>query len=200
MPFIADRHVSSTRYKIPLFPKPKLKIGILGGSFNPCHQGHIYIALQAKKRLGLDQVWLLVSPGNPLKDQATMLPLDERVKRAELCVGSHSFVKVVDVESALGVVRTYDTLNALKGLLQSSQFIWLMGADNLATIDRWYRWQELIDSVQVVVFDRSSMKYKALLGKGYAYGKEKISFVSIKKHPFSATYIRNSWKKVKKCV
>ena len=196
MPLIADRYDSSTRYKIPLYPKPKLKIGVLGGSFNPAHAGHLYVATQAKKRLGLDQVWLLVSPGNPLKDQATMLPLEERVKRAEAFAGSVPFVKVVDVESALGMVRTYDTLKALKTVLKDSEFMWLMGADNLATIDRWYRWQELIDFIQVAVFDRSSMKYKAISGKGYAYGKEQISFFSIKKHPFSATYIRNSWKKV----
>lgn len=200
MPLISNRHLMSSKHRVPLYPKPRLKIGLLGGSFNPSHEGHLYVAMQAKKRLGLEQVWWLITPGNPLKDPSTMLPLDERVALAEELTSNIPYIKIVDIENAIGGVRTYDTIQHIAQLFEESQFTWLMGADNLATIDRWFRWKDLVDSVNMAVFDRSSLKYQAIASKGFVYGNHRISFLNIKKHPFSATYIRNSWKKDKKCV
>jgi len=113
-------------------------IGLLGGSFDPAHQGHVHITREALKRMGLDRVWWLVSPGNPLKARGPA-PLAERMARAR-AVMADPRVTVTDLERHLGTRFTAETIARLKSLYPGVRFVWLMGADNLVQFDRWNHW------------------------------------------------------------
>ncbi len=141
-----------------------LKVGLLGGSFNPAHPGHRHISLIALRRLGLDQVWWLVSPQNPLKPSAGMASLERRLEAARE-VGAHPRIHVGDIESRLGTRYSVDTLRALKRRCPRHRFVWLMGADNLAQLPRWRNWTGLMSLVPVAVFDRAPYSYGALAGQ-----------------------------------
>lgn len=128
-----------------------LKIGLLGGSFDPAHDGHLYISKIALKRLGLDYVWWLVSPGNPLKPEPA--PLELRVARARL-VARDRRILVTDLESRLHTRFTVDTIAALKRRFPQLAFTWLMGSDNLVQFSRWRRWQRIAALVPIAVVRR----------------------------------------------
>ena len=127
-------------------------IGLLGGSFDPAHEGHAHITREALKRLGLDQVWWLVSPGNPLKARQPA-PLADRLARAKV-VMRHPRVKITALEAALGTRATADTLDRLRRVYPGVTFVWLMGADNLVQFHRWERWRDILRSVAVGVLAR----------------------------------------------
>lgn len=129
------------------------RIGLLGGSFNPAHAGHLAISLYALKRLQLDQIWWLVSPQNPLKSAKGMASLADRVASAET-LAAHPRILVTSIESELGTRYTVDTLKRLKQRFPRTDFVWLMGSDNLRQAHRWRRWQTLFESVPVAVFRR----------------------------------------------
>lgn len=137
------------------------RIGLLGGSFNPAHQGHLDISLAALKYLGLDEVWWLVSPQNPLKPVAGMAPFAERLASAR-AMARHPRVRVTDLESRIGTRFTADTLRALVTRLPGCRFVWLMGADNLAQISSWRDWTKIFHLTPIAVFDRPSYTIKAL--------------------------------------
>jgi len=139
----------------------RLKVGLLGGSFNPAHAGHRHISLQALRRLGLDAVWWLVSPQNPLKPRAGMAPLAERLATAT-AVARHPRILPTDIERSLGTRYTVDTLAALRRRFPLIRFVWLMGADNLIQIGRWKRWQCLFTGTAIAVFDRPRYAAAAL--------------------------------------
>ena len=141
-----------------------LKIGLLGGSFNPAHEGHRAISLHALKHLGLDQVWWLVSPQNPLKSTNGMATLDKRVAQAQH-TAAHPRLIVTTIESELGTHYTIDTLRYLKQKFPHTRFVWLMGADNLQQIPRWKDWQDIFNLVSVAVFRRPSYPAGRTLGK-----------------------------------
>jgi nicotinate-nucleotide adenylyltransferase len=141
------------------------RIGLLGGSFNPAHAGHRHISLQALKVLGLQEIWWLVSPQNPLKPRAGMAPFAERIKGAQAAAGGHPRIKVTDLESRLGTRFTADTIAALKRHYPRDRFVWLMGADNLAQIPAWQDWTRIFTELSIAVFDRPSYSFKALAGK-----------------------------------
>jgi nicotinate-nucleotide adenylyltransferase len=126
---------------------------LLGGSFNPAHGGHLRLSLFALKRLALDEIWWLVSPQNPLKPVAGMVPMRERLKKAT-AVATHPRIHATDIEARLGTRYTVDILERLTPRYPSVRFVWLMGADNLAQVDRWHRWQALFSHVAVAVIDR----------------------------------------------
>jgi nicotinate-nucleotide adenylyltransferase len=129
------------------------RIGLLGGSFNPAHRGHRRISLAALDALGLDEVWWLVSPGNPLKPATGMAPFEARVASArELARGSP--IKVSDFEVRAGTRYTADTMRALKRRFPDDRFIWLMGADTVAQFHQWRRWRELAAMVPIAVIHR----------------------------------------------
>jgi nicotinate-nucleotide adenylyltransferase len=130
---------------------PGLRIGLLGGSFDPAHEGHLYISGVARTRLKLDQVWWLVSPGNPLKREPD--PFEVRLTRARL-VARPRFIHVTGIERQLGTRYTVDTVRALKARFPQVQFIWLMGSDNLVQFARWRRWPQLAASVPIAVVRR----------------------------------------------
>jgi len=146
-----------------LFVTPNLRVGLLGGSFNPAHEGHVHISEVALKRLGLDQIWWLVSPQNPLKSSRHMAPLQDRVAQAKKIV-RNPHIKVTDIESKLGTQFTANTLTQLTRRYSSARFIWIMGADNLIQLPKWKNWNTIMNTVPVAVIDRPGSVIKAQLG------------------------------------
>jgi nicotinate-nucleotide adenylyltransferase len=129
-----------------------MTIGLLGGSFDPAHEGHVHITRQAIARMGLDQVWWLVTPGNPLKARQPA-PMADRLAQARR-VMDHPRVKITDLETSLGTRTTADTIDALRAIYPGVTFVWLMGADNLVQFHRWGRWRDILRSVPVGVLAR----------------------------------------------
>jgi nicotinate-nucleotide adenylyltransferase len=139
---------------------PGMRIGLFGGSFNPAHPAHRAASLLAWKRLSLDRIWWLVSPGNPLKDTSALPPLDVRIAYARRIAGS-PFIDVTGIEAILGTRRTYDTVSQIKACNPSVRFVLVVGADILAEFHRWKRWRELARLVPIAVVDRSGWTQKA---------------------------------------
>lgn len=140
-----------------------LRIGILGGSFNPAHSGHLNLSLAALKRLALDRIWWMVSPQNPLKPDDGMAPFADRLASAE-ALARHPRIETTDIETRLGTRFTADTLAALVRRFPAHDFVWLMGADNLIQIPDWDRWSRIFHIVPVAVFARPSYSLGALAG------------------------------------
>jgi nicotinate-nucleotide adenylyltransferase len=136
-------------------------VGLLGGSFDPAHQGHAHITREALKRFGLDRVWWLVSPGNPLKARGPA-PMPTRIARAR-DVMRHPRVVVTDIEARMGTRYTAETLAALRRRYPGVRFVWLMGADNLAQFHLWDRWQDILGMAAVGVLARPGQGARALL-------------------------------------
>lgn len=128
-----------------------MRIGLLGGSFDPAHGGHLYVSEIARKALKLDYVWWLVSPGNPLKSDP--MPLPVRVARARLLARDRR-IFVSDIEARLGTRYTIDTVTALRKRFAHVHFIWLMGSDNLEQFSRWRRWQSIAAHIPIAVIRR----------------------------------------------
>ncbi len=127
-------------------------IGLLGGSFDPAHLGHVHLTRQAMARMGLDAVWWLVTPANPLKARQPA-PLADRLARAR-AVMQHPRVKVTALEASLGTRATADTIDRLRAIYPGVQFVWLMGADNLVQFHKWGRWRDILRAVPVGVLAR----------------------------------------------
>jgi nicotinate-nucleotide adenylyltransferase len=153
---------------------PGQRIGLFGGSFNPAHEAHREASLHAWKRLGLDRVWWLVSPGNPLKGNRGLPPLDARMTGARRAA-HNPFIEVTDIEARLGTRFTYDTVSRLKACHPRVRFVFLMGADILAEFHRWKRWRELAGMVPLAVIDRAGWTAKALASPAaQALGRARI--------------------------
>lgn len=191
----------------PFGDRRRGRIGLLGGSFNPAHDGHVHLTREALRLLGLSQVWWLVSPQNPLKSNRGMAPFAERFAGAEAAVraaGLGRRVIAADLESRLGVTHTARTLRLLRLRFPGLGLVWLMGADNLAQISRWWRWTGIFKTVRVAVFDRSPYSYKALAACAaqrfsnsrvpakalWRHGPPAWSYVAMRRHPASATALR----------
>ncbi len=142
----------------------RLRVGVLGGSFNPAHDGHRELAALALQRLRLDQVWLLVSPGNPLKRTDGMAPLADRLASARAIADGRRVVATA-IERSLGTRYTADTLSALRRLFPRVQFVWLMGADILAELPRWRRWMGVVHAVPFAAVPRPGYNRLALAGQ-----------------------------------
>jgi nicotinate-nucleotide adenylyltransferase len=141
-----------------------MRIGLLGGSFNPAHAGHRHVAELARRRLGLDQVWLLVSPGNPLKPQDGMAPLAQRLASAQkIADGRHIVASAIEV--TFGTRYTVDTLGVLMRRFPRAQFVWIMGADILQQLPRWRRWTDMTQRLAFAVLPRPSYNHRALAGQ-----------------------------------
>lgn len=138
-----------------------MRIGLFGGSFNPPHDGHRLVARQALKRLGLDAVWWLVTPGNPLKDHRVLKPLAERIALARGII-DHPRVRVTGFEAAHGFRYTYETLAFLKASLPGRRFVWIMGADNLKQFHHWERWRDIVRMMPIAVYVRPGHEQTAL--------------------------------------
>ena len=140
----------------------RLKIGLVGGSFNPAHGGHIHVALKARQQLGLDQIWWLVSPQNPLKSSLGMASHEKRVANARKLVTPYPFLRVIEPESGLPSNYTYNTLKYMIKTMPLSRLIWVMGADNLDQFAHWHRHRDLIRLLPIAVVDRPSYSFRAI--------------------------------------
>ncbi len=139
--------------------RPGEVIGLLGGSFDPAHGGHVHISREALKRFGLTRLWWLVSPGNPIKKHGPA-PLAQRLERAR-AIMQDPRVRVTDIEAHLGTRYTAQTLAALQALYPGVRFVWLMGADNLAQLHHWQNWRQIMQSVPVGVLARPGDRISA---------------------------------------
>jgi nicotinate-nucleotide adenylyltransferase len=139
----------------PVLPPhaPGMRIGLFGGTFDPAHAAHRGASLLAMKRIGLDRVWWLVTPGNPLKDTRGLAPLEERVVAAR-ALANHPRIDVSDLEAEIGTHYTYQTLRYLLRRCPHVHFVWIMGADNLRSFHRWRHWRDIARLVPIAVVDR----------------------------------------------
>ena len=142
--------------------------GLLGGSFNPAHGGHRRISLFAMEALGLDEVWWLVSPGNPLKPVKGMAPLASRVRSAR-AQAKRAPIRVTAIERQLGTRYTLDTLRALKRRYPKRRFVWLMGSDNLAQFHLWKDWRGIARTMPIAVIARPGYDHKAFASPAMAW-------------------------------
>jgi len=138
-----------------------MRVGLLGGSFNPAHAGHRYLALVALRRLRLDQVWLLVSPGNPLKSAEGMAPFSERLAGAYAIADGRRII-ATGIEATLGTRFTTDTLRLLRRRFPRVHFVWLAGADILVQLPRWRRWVQMLRQIAFAVIPRPGHTQRAL--------------------------------------
>ncbi|WP_138465240.1 nicotinate-nucleotide adenylyltransferase [Poseidonocella sp. HB161398] len=140
--------------------RPGQVIGLLGGSFDPPHEGHVHISLEALRRFRLDRIWWLVSPGNPLKSEGPA-SMPRRMEAAERLVGGHPRITVTDIEMRLGTRYTAATLEGILGAYPGTRFVWLMGEDNLAGFHRWDRWRSIFEAVPIGVLARPGQSISA---------------------------------------
>lgn len=150
------------QYDLPM-TRPHQTVGLLGGSFDPPHAGHLHISREALKRFGLDQLWWLVSPGNPLKARGPA-PMARRIAAARALI-DHPRIAVTDFEAQAGTRYTAQTLRALQNARPLVRFVWLMGADNLAQIHLWQDWQQIMQRVPVGVIARPGKRTLARTSK-----------------------------------
>ena len=134
-----------------------LRIGLLGGSFNPAHKGHLHISRIALRALHLDYVWWLVSPQNPLKDVSETLPWEERLSSCRE-ITLHPRIRVSEFEKKVGSNKTYNTLKTLLRTYPSTSFVWLTGLDNALSFHKWYRWRDILQLVATAHIARPPAK------------------------------------------
>jgi nicotinate-nucleotide adenylyltransferase len=172
-----------------------LTIGLLGGSFNPAHAGHLHISLEAIKRLCLDQVWWLVSPQNPLKSTKDMASYSDRFISAQIATRSHRNIVVSNFEKIHNLQYTQETLLYLKKRYKNIKFVWIMGADNLAGFHKWQQWRTIIKIMPIVIFDRVpfshiSLRTKAAIAmKKQRLPQKDIKLIATKKNAWAYMYI-----------
>lgn len=140
---------------------PGLRVGLFGGSFNPPHHGHLMLAQVAMRRLGLDQVWWLVTPGNPLKSLSELPSQEARMAQCRALVGGNRRMVITGIEADIGTSYTEQTIRFLKHRCPLVRFVWLMGADNLASFHRWKNWQDIAGNVPMAIIDRPGSTLKA---------------------------------------
>jgi nicotinate-nucleotide adenylyltransferase len=196
--------MTASRQPLPVWgDRRKGRVGLLGGSFNPAHEGHCHISRAALAALRLDEVWWLVAPQNPLKPIQGMAPFATRLAQAERSCG-HPLIRVTGIEAHLGTRYTADSLQALQRRFPKLVFVWLMGADNLQQLPRWRKWTRLFATVPVAVLARPTYSLRALAGPAalrYARRRTRPGrlaqaklpawcFLFAREHPASATAIR----------
>lgn len=140
---------------------PGLRIGLFGGTFNPAHDGHRMASLTALRRLQLDRVWWLVTPGNPLKDNQALPPLAQRIATAR-ALADHGHIHVTGIEATLRTRYTADTLRQLMRRCPGVRFVWVMGSDNLASFHRWNEWRAIARMMPIAVIDRPGSTHRSI--------------------------------------
>lgn len=141
---------------------PGLRIGLFGGSFNPAHEGHLLVAETALRRLRLDRIWWLVTPGNPLKDVSGLPSQEERMAACRALIGHEPRIIVTGIEADIGTRYTQETIAYLKARCRDVNFVWLMGADSLASFHRWQKWRKIAEAVPFAVIDRPGSTLRAV--------------------------------------
>ena len=153
---------------------PGMRIGLFGGTFDPPHAAHRGACLLAMKRLGLNRVWWMVTPGNPLKDTHGLTPLAARVVAAK-ALADDPRIDVTDLEAQLGTRYTYETIRYLVRRCPRVHFVWIMGADNLRSFHRWQRWRGIARLVPIAVIDRLGPSlYATASAAGQAFANARI--------------------------
>jgi nicotinate-nucleotide adenylyltransferase len=190
----------------PIYTKNRT-IGLLGGSFNPAHAGHLHISEYALNSLGMDAIWWLVSPQNPLKSVDSLADYNDRFASAKNITRNNRRIFVSDIEKKINTRYTYQTILQLKKRYHGTNFIWLMGADNLAGFNRWQHWQSILELVPIVVFDRAPYSYTSLGSKTYIRMRRflldnnqcvrtspipSLRFIHMKRSPYSSTHLRKT--------
>jgi nicotinate-nucleotide adenylyltransferase len=164
------------------------RIGLMGGTFNPPHEAHLANSELALRRLELDRVWWLVTPGNPLKSRSSLPPLDARIE-ASRRLARHPDIHVTGFEAALGTAYTDETLSFLKARFPGVHFVWIMGGDNLAGFHRWQNWRHIAAIMPMAVIDRPRWRHRALASPAahalarYRLADEKAATLATKKPP-----------------
>ena len=159
------------------------RIGLLGGSFDPPHKGHMYISLEAKKLLQLDEVWWLVTPQNPLKISKPAT-YEERIKNCKK-ISKKKPIIIKEIEKKIDSQYTYETLDYLLNVYTNIKFFWLMGADNLINFHKWQKWRQIFREISVVVFKRHGYNIRALKSIAYkSFSNYKIISVSHNENQF----------------
>lgn len=186
------------------------RVGLLGGTFNPAHDAHLHISLEAIKRLKLDRVVWLVTPGNPLKSTERQVSMEKRMESAK-AMARHPKIEVSDIESRLNTRFTADTLSDLRQVMPTTRFLWLMGADNMVELPKWRDWRAIMSIVPVAIFDRPHYSIKALTGRvanEFSFARIPDSkardladrlapawtFIRCPRHPLSSTRLREASK------
>ena len=160
---LPDR-IAAYRHAHPrlFYDRNRLRVGLLGGSFNPAHDGHLHISSLARQVLRLDQVWWLVSPQNPLKDKGDMARLAVRVAQARRLTARMPWIKVISPETGFRTNLTHVTLTLMRQRCPRQQFCWLMGADNLKNFGRWQHHDRIARAIPIAVLDRPGYSYQAI--------------------------------------
>lgn len=185
VPFAASAAIDRAgRTRLVLPPHaPGMRIGLFGGTFDPAHAAHRSACLLAMKRVGLDRVWWLVTPGNPLKDTRGLAPLQERVEAAQ-ALAHHPRIDVTDLEAEIGTPYSFETIAYLVRRCPHVRFVWIMGADNLRSFHRWQRWRDIAALVPIVVIDRLGPSLYATAGvAGQTFARFRIPEAAAKRLP-----------------
>lgn len=197
----------------PWGDRRRRRIGLLGGSFNPAHAGHLHVAHRVRRALRLDEVWLMVSPGNPLKPARGMAPFRDRLASAQRIADGRR-IRATGIEAALGTRYSVETLRQLRRRFPRARFVFVIGADNLWQLPRWQGWRDIVAHTPVAVLPRPGWTRRALAGQAAhrlarhrrrpaallsgpacghappAYGHAPWCFVPAAEHAASATAIR----------
>lgn len=143
---------------------PGMRIGLFGGSFNPMHEGHLLVMAETLRRLALDALWVMVTPGNPLKDNKALPSLQSRVLAARATI-THPRIRVTGFEAAKGFSYSWQTVDFLTTSLPGRRFVWIMGADSLADFHRWQRWRDIAVRLPIAVYVRPGESRRALASR-----------------------------------
>jgi nicotinate-nucleotide adenylyltransferase len=167
----------------------KIKIGILGGTFDPAHKGHLEISIQAKKRFKLENIIWAITKQNPFKSESKT-NLKSRTQFAKKLIGKNDYIKVKFYENKTATNRTIDLIKYLnKG--KKFEIYFIMGADNLINFHKWYKWKSIIKKCNILVFDRQGYKAKSLKSVTFnATNKKKLTFINFKKVNISSSQLR----------
>ena len=188
--------------------EPGMAVGLFGGSFNPPHQGHVLVVDTVLRKLRLDQLWWMVTPGNPLKENGNLAKLEQRIQWSRDIV-TDPRVKITAFEAARGLRYTAETLRFVKSRNRGVNFVWVMGADNLAGFHRWQDWQQIANTVPIAIVDRpgSTLSYlSSIMAKTFDHARVDESdaaalarmrppawtFIHGPRSPLSSTAIRNT--------